>query len=83
MPTAKPIVPAAPVIVAAPRTDQQLLDAILSKANALSAKERDAFTRMREGKHKGTIPFLTHKQRAWAQKVASQLGFTVDDPSEW
>lgn len=86
LPTPKPLVvpPERIVAVACPRTDRQLLDAIMSsKPQHLSAYERKAFGNMRRLMLEGRIQHLEFKQRAWAQRVAARLGFGVDDPGDW
>lgn len=84
MPTAKMgLDPAAPVVVQAPRTDKQILDAIVSKAERLTDKERGSFKNMQKAMADGRIVALSFAQRAWAQEAAARLGFDVETPEDW
>lgn len=74
---------ARPAAVNSPRTDVEILDAIVSKHEQLTAKERRAFDGMRARMRSRTIFALSYAQRAWAQEVAARLGFDVETPGEW
>jgi len=72
-----------PVAVASPRTDRQLLDAIMSTPARLTAAESRAFGGMRESMLSRRLLALSYAQRSWAQEVAARLGFDVEVPGGW
>lgn len=79
-----PRAPQSPVntssVVARPQTDQQLLDAILSRPGDLTEHEKRAFIDMRASAAKRP---LSWSQQQWATEVAYRLGFDVDHPGNW
>jgi len=79
IPTSNPPVLLKEVIVPVkyPRSDRELLDAIISKEQSLFERERKAFHNMRILLVGGSVHHLEWKQRQWAQRVAARLGFDV------
>ncbi len=79
IPTPKPPALLTEVIVpvAYPRSDRELLDAIMSKEQSLFEREHKAFHNMRTLLIGGSVHHLEWKQRQWAQRVAARLGFDV------
>jgi hypothetical protein len=71
------------VAVECPRTDREVLDAVMSVSGKLTNSERKAFGEMRTLLVAGRIRHLEWKQRTWAQKVAARLGYDVEDPVDW
>jgi hypothetical protein len=69
-----------PVPTKAPRTDVELLDAILSAPERLTTSERKAFQGMRNRFGSVLPASLSYAQREWAQRVAARLGFEIDVP---
>lgn len=88
MPKARPAAPspkprASVQVGHSPRTDLDLLTAIASKPDELDAFERTAFGKMLGLMQRCEIRALSYAQRAWAQQVASRVGFNVADPGDW
>lgn len=80
MPTPMAAAPtSAPMVKLSPRSDVEILDAILSATARLTLRERDAFAGMRHRVAYG----LSYAQRSWAQEVAARLGFDVTSPTGW
>lgn len=72
--------PPTPVPTKAPRTDAELLDAIMSVPARLTTVESRAFGEMRRRMASRLLYALSYAQRAWAQEVAARLGFDVEAP---
>jgi hypothetical protein len=70
----------APVVVVSPRTDLEVLDAIMSDPTRLTTAEARAFGGMRQYVTRSP---LSYAQRSWAQEVAARLGFDVESPKGW
>lgn len=84
MPTTRvPAVELPPVAVVSPRTDLEVLDAIMSAPTRLTAAESRAFGGMRESVRARRVVALSYAQRSWAQEVAARLGFDVASPDGW
>jgi hypothetical protein len=69
-----------PVPTKAPRTDLEVLDAIMSAPERLTTVESKAFGDMRRRMASRLLYALSYAQRSWAQEVAARLGFDVVAP---
>jgi len=74
---------AAPAPSSSPRTDLELLEALVLQRAHLTIDEHRAFGGMLDRLRAGWIRALSYPQRAWAQEVAARVGLDVDAPDDW
>jgi len=67
----------------APRTDLELLEAIMSRRARLTTEEARSFDGMLYRLRTQWTFALSYSQRAWAQEVGARVGLDVDAPEGW
>lgn len=72
-----------PAAATSPRSDRELLDALMAARERLTANESRAFGDMHARFVARRLRALTFAQRVWAQEVAARVGLDVEAPGYW